>query len=134
VDKFAGLANSAGLFYPTGFVVALIPNRGDADATAEDLRQNAFRDVREFTPQEIIDHLDEIKQNRSFWDRLTNAMSESEMPAQTALQQVKAGCYAVMAQVDDDVELSKARALMHAHNARMTGHWTKWNVRLYNAA
>jgi hypothetical protein len=134
MDKFAGLANSSGLFYPTGFVVALIPNQTDADATAEELRQNKFSDVREFTPQEIIDHLDQIKANQSFWSRLSTALSESEMPAQTALQQVKLGCYAVMAQVEDDKDVEKARDLMHAHNARMTGHWSKWNVRLFSKA
>jgi hypothetical protein len=131
MDKFAGLANNQGMFYPAGFVVALIPNRADADATADDLRDKAFSDVREFSPQEIIDHLAEIKSNQSFFDRLSNALSEAEVPAAIALDYVKQGCYVVMTQAPDDATAARARDLISQHNARLTAHWSKWRVAMF---
>jgi hypothetical protein len=132
MDKFAGLSNGNGMFYPTGFVVALVPSREDAEATAADLREAAFSDVREFAPQEIIDHVSEIKANRSFFDRLTIALSESELSANRALQQVEQGCYTVMTQATDDAAVARARALMRRHNARMTAYWGKWQVNMFD--
>ncbi len=131
MDKFAGLANGQGMFYPTGFVVALIANRADADAAAEDLRAQSFSDVREFSPQEIIDHVEQIKANRTFFDRLSNALSEAEVPAAIALDYVKQGCYVVMAQASDDATAARARDVISRHNPRLTAHWSKWRVAMY---
>ncbi len=128
MDKFSGLSNDSGLFYPTGFVVALIPNAQDASAAAQSLRDAAFADVREFSPQEILDHVDLIKSNQSFFNRLTVAFSEAELPANLALQQVRLGCYTVMAHVDDETAVERARALIKSHNARMIAYWGKWRV------
>jgi hypothetical protein len=133
MDKFVGLANDSGMFYPTGFVVALIPNRAEADAAAAALRDKAFSDVREFTPEEIISHTEMIKANRSFFDRLSIALSESEWPAQVALDHVKLGCYTVMAQANDEADVERARALLNEHQARMTAYWGKWQVAVFTA-
>jgi hypothetical protein len=132
MDKFDGLANGSGMFYPTGFMVALIPVRQDADDAATELRNMLFEDVREFSPQEILDHVDQIKANQSFFSRLSVAFSESELPANMALQQVKLGCNTVMVRVDDEAAVQRARALINKHNPRMLAYWGKWRVTQYS--
>lgn len=121
------------MFYPAGFFVALMPDGATASAAAADLRDKSFGDVREFTPQELLEHTEQIKANRSFFDRLSVALSESEVPAALALSRVQQGCHAVLAQANSEDDVKRLRELMARHPANMTAYWGKWRVSVYNA-
>lgn len=128
MDSIEGILTKTGMFYPTGFVVALIMPPADPQTLGQQLREAGFADVRVFTSKEILADVQRIESKQSFFDRLANSLSEEGTPREMYLERIKQGGTMVLAKADSNAKASEAHAILKAGGGFGIAHYGEGTI------
>jgi hypothetical protein len=126
-ERFVGpLANQFGSYYPTGYVVAVLDSRDQAEAAARALRE-AGRDgeqVRVFGGDEVLATDRQFREERTLAQRVGEFFSSDEGEAQQQyLEAAQRGDTLVTVHAPDLTEAERVAAILTQHGAHGLRHY-----------
>lgn len=120
-DYFDGSATSFGVLYPTGYMLAFLPNGAATRQVEEELRQSGFSDgdVMSFTGDEFIELVEAHQENKGLWSQFMESVSRhlgtEAVYVHHDLRLARDGACAVAVHVNTDADKDTARTIISAH-------------------
>lgn len=115
MDSNEGLITHSGMFYPTGFIAALVKDAGQVGDIRQGLQDANFDDVRVFSAQEILADVKLIEGRQSFFDRIAMSLAEEGSLREAYLEQIRNGASMVLVRTSSDEHIAAAQAVLKAH-------------------
>jgi|GEM_PF-2975689 len=129
MDSNEGIITGSGMFYPKGFVVALVNEPDGTDTIRQHLRDANFDDVRVFNSQEILADVKLIEGRQSFFDRVKMSLSEEGTPREMYLEQIKNGASMVLVRAHSNETIASAQAILKAHGGQRMAYYGEGTIR-----
>lgn len=121
--------------YPTNHVMAIIPDRQEAEQAAQALRVGGFTHVERLSGsaayQAVQRKMNEQHPLDKLWERIRHALTEEGMEQDAYLDALRQGQSVVMVRVASAEDAAPADAILrryHAHSVLHFGQWTISNL------
>ena len=125
--RFEGpLANHFGSYYPTGYVVAVLDGKEQAERAAQALRDagHAAGDVRVFTGEEVLGLDRRFREERTLGQRLAGLLPADEGEAQQQyLEAAQRGHALVTVHASELAAAQPVKEILAAHGAHGVRHY-----------
>lgn len=118
--------------YPTNHVIAVVPDRQEAEQAAEALRAGGFTHVEQLSGPEAYQavqrKMDEQNPLDKLWENVRRALTEEGMEQEAYLDALRQGQSVVMVQVASVEDAAPADAILRRHHAHTVLHFGQWTV------
>jgi hypothetical protein len=129
VEELKGpLATLWGVYYPTGYVVAVVPDDATAQNARDALAAAGFTsdDVRLFSGEEIVGIHERFMKDRNLAQRLVGMIDSDEREARDEyLAEARAGRCLVTVHAEQEERVKTAHAALAQHGAYAVRHYDK---------
>jgi hypothetical protein len=117
-------AMAFGVYYPKGYLVAVIEDEARATAAASDLREGGFADVGTWSGEEVLINDEKLMRQRSFLQRLESLIASDEKEAvEEYRESARQGRYFVTVLAPSPEEMTSAASILHRHEAHKLHHY-----------
>ena len=128
MDSLEGIITKTGMFYPTGFITALVMPPNSPDVLGQQLRDAGIADVRMFTSKEILADVERSESKQSFFDRIANSLSEEGILRDRYMDNIKLGGAMIMARMHSDAEAKEAHTILKTGGGLGIAHYSAGTI------
>lgn len=123
-DARGPAAMAFGVFYPKGYLVAVLEDEARATAAASDLREGGFADVGTWSGEEVLLNDAKLMSQRSFLQRLESLVASDEKEAvEEYLDSARQGRHFVTVLAPSPEEMTSAATILRRHEAHKMHHY-----------
>ncbi len=122
------LATLWGVYYPTGYVVAVLDDADAAARAAQSLTASGFsdEDVRVHRAEEILERHERVIRGQNLPQRVVGAIDSDEREARDEyIAEARQGRVVVTVHAEHEEQVHKARAALVGHGAYAIRHYDK---------
>jgi hypothetical protein len=117
-------AMAFGVFYPKGYLVAVVEDEERANAGAADLREKGFTDVATWSGEQVLSSHEQLTSHRSVLQRLESLIASDEKEAvEGYLDSARRGRHFVTVLAPSSEEMTSASTILHGHGAYKMHHY-----------
>ena len=118
-----------GTFYPTGYLMSVVPDQPTADQAKAATKQAGFGEVEVFEGQSVLAHHEKLMDSRTPLERLGSVFGADEKLFQEEyLEKARAGKLILAVHVPDPENIDLLRRTLVEHNASMLRYYAKDGV------
>ena len=117
-------AMAFGVYYPKGYLVAVVEDEARANAGAADLRAKGFTEVATWSGEQVLSNHEQLTGQRSVLQRLESLIASDEKEAvEEYLDSARRGRHFVTVLAPSSEEMTSASTILHAHGAYKMHHY-----------
>jgi hypothetical protein len=117
-------AMAFGVFYPKGYLVAVLEDEARATAAASALREGGFADVATWSGDEVLINDEKLLSQRSFLQRLESLIASDEKEAvEEYRESARQGRYFLTVLAPSPDEMTSAASILQRHEAHKMHHY-----------
>lgn len=125
-DKFDGVVTRFHAFYPTGFVVSVFKDSGDAGKAQTALQSIGFSDVRLLSPDEVRQRAAEDLSRWNRLDEFVNHASDAATVSLRYLQLAKEGQTFILVKAEESFDVSHLKTTLKQFRGHTTYQYNRF--------